>query len=84
MTAALKKNDNGSDGLVTFSEFRESLKDCLYAEFKSKKLPIPSDTKLRHVLKVGQVQDFKNVWPEPMFDFMKIITLFKERYKPIV
>jgi hypothetical protein len=48
VTAALKGLDNNTpDGLVTFAEFREALKDVMYAEFRSKKLPVPSDAKLR-------------------------------------
>ncbi len=43
-----------------------------------------SDPKLKLVLSVGLVPDLKKEMIEPLYDYMKILNLFKDKYKPIV
>jgi hypothetical protein len=42
---------------------------------------ILSDEKLRMVLSAGQVSDHTRTMTEPLYDFVKLLDLFKERYK---
>ena len=39
---------------------------------------------MKLVLSVGLVPDLKKDMIEPLYDYMKILNLFKDKYKPIV
>ena len=80
----IKKRENeGNNNLVTFDESKKALSDVIYHQFTSKGYKV-SDPKLKIVLNVGLVPDLKKEMKEPLYDYMKILSLFKEKYKPIV
>jgi hypothetical protein len=59
------------------------LSDVVYHSFTRKGYNV-SDPKLKLVLSVGLVPDLKKEMIEPLYDYMKILNLFKDKYKPIV
>ena len=75
----------GQPKLATFSQAKKALDHVLYQELVGKGHgEAISDAKLKLMLSVGQVSDPKGDFREPMYDFMKVLALFKERYKPVV
>jgi hypothetical protein len=49
-------------------------------EFTKKKQPI-SDSKLKMVLSCCALPDTNKLLPEPLYEFMKMMDLFKKRYQ---
>lgn len=74
----------GQPKLATFSQAKKSLDHVLHEAFGVGHTHPISYAKLKLMLSVGQVSDPKGDFPEPMYDFMKVLSLFKERYKPVV
>ena len=60
--------------------------DVFYSEFGNPKQKWQGldKNKLRQLLQVGIVADPGKKFKEPLYDFRKILDLFKERYKPTV
>lgn len=71
---------DGTPKYVTFSQAKAALSDVIYSKFP-KGVP---DAKLKQVLSVGKIPDHNASGAEPLYAFMKIMDLFKERYKPVV
>ena len=72
---------DGIPKYVTFAQAKEALSDVLYTKFGKKGV---SDAKLKQVLSVGSIPDHTRSLQEPLYAYMKIMDLFKERYKPVV
>jgi len=74
---------DGKAQVVNFKQAKEALDELIYAEFTSKNMPI-SDGKLKMVLNCCAVPDPNKSLKEPLFDFSKMMDLFKKRYQPKV
>lgn len=71
---------------MTLKQALKALDDVLYAEYgdKGKRWTGIGDEKVKQVLSVGLVPDPGRQLITPLYDFMKILDLFKARYKPVV
>ena len=77
---------DGKPRYVTFPQAKKACYEILCNELgtmksmKDKRLLL-SDEKLHFVFSPGQVPDPAKSMEEPLYDFIKILDLFKERYK---
>ena len=70
---------------VTFPQAKKALADLLYQEFtKVKNGPKLSDEKIKLVMQPGLLPDPTKERTEALYDFMKVLDLFKKRHKSYV